>query len=111
MLSYEAYLTPGIYKDFSSSVTTGGTSQTAIPLNAKRRRIVIQNPATATSQGIGTAESLFINFTTGASTSKGNSIELLAGGSYDSDSGPCTTELVTIVAATTGHQYCAKEMV
>src|SRR5258708_2804096 len=110
MLTYEVYLTPGIYTDWSRKIAVGGTSQSGIPANGNRRRMIIQNPATATSQGIGTAENLFINFTGGASSTTGNSIELLPGGSYDSDSGPCSVEQINIVAATTNHQYLAKEM-
>jgi hypothetical protein len=110
MLTYSAYIAPGVFVDRSGKITTGGTSQTAIPANGNRRRLIIQNPATAGSQGIGTAENLFVNFTLGASGTAGSSIELLPGGSYDTDSGPCTTEQINIVAATTNHQYLAKEM-
>ena len=106
----EANLVPGVYIDRSGSITSGGTSQALMAANSARRRLVIQNPGSSTSQGIVAAESLFINFSGPASSSKGNSIELLSGGSYDSDSGPCTTEQINVVAVTTGHQYFAKEM-
>lgn len=110
MLTYEVYLTPGIFTNWSGKIAVGGTSQIGIPANGNRRKIMIQNPATATSQGIGASENLFINFTGGASSTTGNSIELLPGGSYDSESGPCSVEQINIIAATTNHQYFAKEM-
>lgn len=111
MITQEAYLAPGSYIDRSGKIATGGTSQKLMDSNGGRRRVIIENPQSATSQGIGTAENLFINFTLPASSTNGGSIELLPGGSYDSDSGPCTVEQINVVAATTGHQYMAKEMV
>lgn len=110
MQTYETYIAPGSYIDRSGKVTTGGTSQLLMPANGSRRRLVIQNPVSAASQGIATAENLFIRFGANASTSAGNSIELLPGGSYDSDSGPTTTDAVFVNAATNSHQYFAAEM-
>jgi hypothetical protein len=111
MFPYETQLLPGGYVDRSGKIATGGTSQLLMSSNSARRRLIVQNPATTTSQGIGATENLYINFGNTASGSTGASIELLAGGSYDSDSGPCTTDAVYVVAATTNHQYFAKEMV
>lgn len=99
----------GSFTDRSGSISVGGTSQTLAALNANRKRIVIQNPCTATSQGIGTAENLFLNFTSAATTAGGNSLELQPCGSYDSGFGPVTTEAITVIAATTNHKYVAKE--
>lgn len=97
------------FTDRSGSISVGGTSQTLAASNANRKRIVIQNPCTATSQGIATAENLFLNFTSAATTAGGNSIELQACGSYDSGLGPVTTEQINVIAATTNHKYVAKE--
>ncbi len=97
------------FTDKSGAMTTGGTHQTLAAINAARKRIVIVNPCTATSQNIGTAESLFINFTSAASPTAGGSIELAPCGSYDSGSGPVTTELIDVNAATTAHKFSAKE--
>lgn len=97
------------FTDRGGSITLGGTSQTAVTANTSRRRLVVQNACTATGEGIAAAESIFINFTSAASATAGTSIELVPCGSYDSGAGPVTTELVTIVSATTSHKYIAKE--
>lgn len=101
----------GIYTDRSSSVTLGGTSQQLMAANTSRKRVLIQNPCSTTTQGIGATENLFIRFEgLAASTSAGNSIELVACGSYDSGAGPITTGQITVNAATTGHKFIAWEM-
>lgn len=110
MITQEFYQASGQYVDRSSKIVTGGTSQPLMQANGNRRRLLIQNPVSATSQGIGAAENLFVRFIGPASTSLGNSIELLPGGSYDSGNGPCTIDAINVVAATTGHQYFAVEM-
>jgi hypothetical protein len=70
--------------------------------NANRKVLFIANPPSAT-------ESLFINFTSAASTTALGSIELAAGGSYVDPPGFVTLELVTVTAATAGHAFIAKE--
>lgn len=97
------------YTNKSGAITLGGTAQTLSAINTTRKRIIIENPCTATSQGIATAENLFINFTTAASIAGGNSFELVACGSFDSGSGPVSTELISVIAATTNHKWIAKE--
>lgn len=97
------------FTDKSGAITVGGTSQTLAAINAARKRILVTNPCTATSQNIATAESLFINFTSAASPTAGGSIELSPCGSYDSGSSVVTTELIAVNAATTAHKWTAKE--
>jgi hypothetical protein len=106
------FATPtGAFTNRSTTITVGGTSQQLAPINANRKRIYVENPATAAGQGgIAAAESLFINFTTAAGVNNGTSVELLPGGIFDSGSGPVTTEAITVNAATTGHAFIAKEM-
>ncbi len=94
----------------SSSMSVGGTSQTLAASNTNRRRIWIMNPSDAAGQGITTAESLYINFTTAAGVNNGTAIEINPGGWWDSGIGPTTTEAITVNAATTGHVFIAKEM-
>ncbi len=94
----------------SSSISVGGTSQTLAASNTNRRRIWIMNPSDAAGQGIATAESLYINFTTAAGVNNGTAIEINPGGWWDSGIGPTTTEAITVNAATTGHVFIAKEM-
>lgn len=104
-------LISGSWIDRSGKVTTGGTSQVVMANNPIRRRLLIQNPVSVTSEGIGATENLFVNFSSPASSTLGNSIELIPGGSYDTENGMCPTDQVTIVAATSGHQFLAKEMI
>jgi hypothetical protein len=100
----------GTFTNRSGTIATGGTSQALAAVNASRKRILIQNPCSATSQNIAAAENLVINFTSAASIAGGTSIELLPCGSYDSGGGPVSTEAITVNATTSGHQYVAKEM-
>lgn len=102
---------PGVvaFTNRSGTITTGGSSQTLAEAMAGRWRIIIQNPGTSASQGITLAESLFINFTAAAALVGGGSIELLPGVIFDSGIGPVSPELITVTAATTGHNYTAKE--
>ena len=100
----------GTYTSKNASITGGGTAQTLIASNASRRRFYIQNPCTATGQGIAAVESIYINFTTTAGVNNGTSIEILACGSYESDAGPITTQAISVNAATTGHKIVAGEM-
>ena len=51
-----------------------------------------------------------LNFTASAVVNNGNSIELLPGAVFDTGTGPITSELVTVIAATTGHRFIAREM-
>lgn len=99
----------GTFTDRSGAVTLGGTSQQLAAANTSRKRIIIENPCTATSQNIPTAESLFINFTTAAAANL-TSVELAPCGSFDTGAGPVTTEVVNVIGATTAHKWVAKEM-
>lgn len=99
----------GSFTNKSGTIAVGGTSQQITPVNLNRKKIIIENPATAAGQGIAAAESLFINFTAAAGVNNGTSIELLPGGSYDSGT-TITTEAINVNAATTGHVFIAKEM-
>lgn len=99
----------GTFTDRSGAITLGGTSQQAAAANTARRRILIENPATATSQNIVSAESLFVNFGTAAAVNS-SSLELTPGGSYDSEAGPVTTQSINVVSTTIGHLFVIKEM-
>ena len=93
----------------SGPITTGGTAQTLAPANGNRRYLLIQNPLSATTQGIATAESLFFNFTTAAVAGE-PSIELAPGDIFVMEGSAISTELISVIAATTGHKWTAKEM-
>ena len=98
------------FTDRSSTITSGGSSQTLMSANNQRRRFIVMNPASAAGQNITNPESLFINFTSAAGVNNGTSIEITPGGYYDSGIGIVTPEAITINAATTGHVFVAKEM-
>lgn len=97
------------WTDRSISLTTGGTSQTIISSNSSRHGYCINNPVSATEQGISTAEDIAINWTSAASLTSGSFI-LPPGASWcEGQAGQVTTETVTVIAATTGHKIPAKE--
>lgn len=85
--------------DGSGSITTGGTAQTVFAANTNRRYLYIQNNSTA---------ALWINFTTTATTSQ-PSIQIAAGADFVMDGSFVSTELVSIVGATTGQTFTAKQ--
>jgi hypothetical protein len=94
--------------DRSGSIANGGQSQQAVPQNLLRKRLIVENPCTTGSQGIGSTESLFFTFTAAAQTG-GSSLELAACGIWDSGSGPVSSEPVNVTAATTNHKFVIKE--
>jgi len=91
--------------DRGGTITTGGTAQNAMASNASRKGGWVQNPCSAT-------EDLYVS-TSGTATTT-------AGSPDDADLGPCGTfslnqnglvnqNAVSVVAATTGHAFIAKE--
>lgn len=95
-------VTQGAGINRSGTITTGGTSQTLMPINTLRQHFDIQNPPNAT-------ESICYNFTSAASTSSAvNCLSAGQGVSFDAPNW-VTTELVTIWAATTGHIFFSHE--
>lgn len=94
-----------------NAIIAGGTSQLLFGAAASRRRIIVYNPATNVGQGIvSSPEILWINFGAPAAPDNGTSFEILPGGVFDSGQGPVTNQAINIVAATTGHQFVAKQM-
>lgn len=92
------------------AITLGGASQTAFAAStsSNRKALYIENPCTTTSQGIGSTESLFVNFATAAGGTNG-SIELAACGSIVMSGGYVSQQQVNVEAATTGHLFVAKQ--
>jgi hypothetical protein len=86
----------------ASVVTVGGTPVIAVGANLNGG--VITNPYTATDQGIGTAEPLYVNPVGAASTSgNGSTFALQPGQSWTIISGQTTPTSVN--AATSGHKF------
>lgn len=96
--------------DASSTVATGGTSQTGLSTNSGRKGCLLQNPSSATFQGVTTAESLFVNLTASAS-SAGGSYEILPGGQFGCDLAVIGLwkGALNVTAPTAGHKYTLKE--
>lgn len=92
----------------SGAIITGGTALPGAGTNNARKRYILQNPCSATTQGIATAESLFVS-TTGTASASGGSFELLPCGTLDTGTGPAPSGPISIVAATTGHKFTATE--
>ena len=101
-----------IFPAATLSITTGGTWQSLFAANNNRTTLWIQNYCTATSQGITTAESLFVYFLptggtapTSASGPSLGAFELAACGSQVFADQYMTKQAVYVVGATTSHQF------
>lgn len=95
----------GTFTNRGIELDTGGVSEQIMAADITRKRIIIQNPPSE-------FESLFINFGAAATDNSAtiDSIELAPGETFDSASGPVSTETVNVIAATTSHKIIAKEM-
>lgn len=94
------------------AITLGGTAQTLAAVNSSRKGIIIQNPCTATEQGIAVAENLYINFTAAATVSTSANVAVLppcSSFALGLNNGVITTELISVNAATTAHIWYSKE--
>lgn len=92
--------------DKGGTIAAGGTQQTLAALNANRKALVIQNPATAT-------ENLYVAISGSATVNgAGNYAELVPGGSCVVDiDNMVYTGAVSVNAATTGHRFISTELV
>ncbi len=93
----------GALTDRSGTITTGGTSQDLAASNTNRWYLLVQN-----TDETATGEALWINFTT-AATAAHPSIKLFPGDTFVMEGSFVSSEKVTVVAATTGHTFTAKE--
>jgi len=89
----------GTVTDKSGTFSTGGTAQSLAAANANRKYLIIQNNS---------VETLWFNFTTTAVIGQ-PSMSLLPNGSFVMESSYVSTELVSIIGATTGSAFSAKE--
>lgn len=90
----------GTLTNRSGTISSGGTSQQLAAALATRRYLFIQN--------VDTGEDLWFNFTTDAVVDQ-PSIRLRPGESYENPPHFCSSEKVTVIAATTGQKFVAKE--
>jgi len=91
----------GTFTDGSGTITTGGAAQTVFAVNASRKYLLLVNNSTGP---------LWVNFTTTAVQAQ-PSIQLQPyGGTMLMSSGAISTELVSIIGATTAQSFTAKQM-
>jgi len=90
----------GTLTDRSGTITTGFTAQQAAAANTSRHYLFIQNPSTAPG-------SLWFS-TVATAVAASPSIELVPGASYETGSF-VPTGAVSVIAATTGHAFTARE--
>jgi hypothetical protein len=108
-LPIPAIAAPGILSDCATSpqsVVSGGTDQIQLAANNQRTTVWIENYCSATTQGIGSAESIWVNF--GAAAAVGTGFELSACGSQVFQGNYPVTQALHIFASTTGHQFACK---
>lgn len=90
------------YVNRSSTITTGGTAQTAVAANSGRLALVIHN--------VDAAEALYVNLVGTAVVDGAGGIKLAAGATLIFDgSGIVPTNAVSVIAATTGHKFTIYE--
>jgi hypothetical protein len=90
---------PGSTTNGSSTVTTGGTFQSALAASVSRKGCVVQNPTTAT-------EPLYVYFGATGSATTATSISLAPGQSVSCNSGPLVlTDNVAVTATTSAHAF------
>lgn len=98
-VSTSSVVTHGAPTDGSGSITTGGTSQTVFAANSSRTWFLIQNISSAV---------MYINFGA-AAVADSNSIKLNTGAFYENPSHFCPSGTITIIGATTGQKFIAKQ--
>lgn len=92
--------TRGVVSDVSGSIATNATSQELAPINAARRYLMIQNTDPA--------EDMWIDFTQDAVIGS-PSFLLPAGAAFGMEASFVSSEKITVIAATAGHTYSARE--
>ncbi len=90
------------------TITSGATWQALFAANTNRSTLWIENPCTATSQGV-TAESIFIAFGTEPVSGTAGAFELAACGSLVMVSPYVSQQAVWVYAATTSHAFQAAQ--
>lgn len=83
----------------SGTITLGGTAQTLAAANTSRSYLLVQNIS---------AENLWINFTTAAVADQ-PSFKIVPGDTFFMESSFLSTELISIIGATTGSKFVSKE--
>jgi len=90
----------GNLTDGSGTITTGGTAQTIFALNASRKYLYVQNQSTG---------NLWINFGTNAVQGQPSILITPNGASFVMEASFLSGQSVTIIGATTGQAFTAKQ--
>lgn len=91
----------------TNTITAAGTAQSLFAAMPGRHGLMIQNPSTATGQGIATAESLWIQYGADATT-KPPSVEIVTGALVILDTA-VDPRSISIIAATLDHAFTATQ--
>lgn len=86
--------------DRSGSITTGGAAQSLMASNVQRRGLLIQNSSSG---------DLWINEIGGTAVAASPSIKILPGESYERLAGAVPITAISIIGATTGQTFTARE--
>jgi hypothetical protein len=97
-----SYVRPsqGTLTDRSGTITAGGTAQQAMAANSARKYLLIQNISDT---------NMWFNFTTTAVTDSPSLLLIANGGSFVQEASFVSTEAISIICATTGKKFTAKE--
>lgn len=106
LLSAPAYAASTV--DKSGALTAGATAQNAIASNTGRKAWCIQNPSTAATQNIATAENLYVRIDGTASATTG--VELVPGAMACNAPGQMDTTAISVYATTIAHKWKAFEV-
>lgn len=94
-------ISPQVTKtDKSGTITTGGTAQSLMAANSSRRGWEVQNVSTG---------DLWFNGIGGTAVQNQPSFRLAPGDSYTSTFGATETSAISIIGATTGQAFTARE--
>lgn len=99
----------GALTDRSGTVTTGGTAQDAAAANTGRKYLYLENPAYKSDGSTANPAERLCFRTDAAATLGAGSICLDPGQSFEYAGSFIPTGAVSVVAATTGHAWTAKE--
>lgn len=96
------YIRPsqGTLTDRSGTITAGGTAQQVMAANSSRKYLLIQN---------GSDTAMWFNFTTTAVQDSPSFFLAANGGSFVMEGSYVSTEAISIICATTGKKWTAKE--
>lgn len=105
-----AFSSPALYESVGTTIAAGGTAQNAFESwDEAVRYIVVQNPPDAASQGIATAENLFVKLDGAAVVNGATNFAVLSPGQSVTIGmpglRPDATLTVSVNAATTNHKY------